>query len=248
MTDKLQISAELTTFNRFVDVCPLDIDPASIESRDPPEPDIACRFVESGEEVAFELVEVIDSDWASLMFGQSRETAALRNAYESAPGEMRSALLERFSNALIYVAFRALAAASQRKPAVEHILHGLLDLPPDYRGNWRPETGSDLSKTVRAITVSRGGFEGPVFDVEAASSIGDPTLERIRGKWAKSYETPRPIELLAFYELQPTTPESWWKPAIDSFLQSAWSSSPFRRVWLFDVGSKTILYRAERAA
>jgi hypothetical protein len=94
--------------------------------------------------------------------------------------------------------------------------------------------------------ISRGDFEGPEFDVDATSSIGDPTMESIRSKWQKQYITDAPIELLAFYELQPMLPETLWKSGLDSFLDAHWMSGPFRRVWLFDTGSRTISYRAER--
>lgn len=246
MTDKKQAFAELATFRRFADVCPVAIDPVSIEKTDPPEPDIVCRFAETGEEVAFELVEIIDQDWARLTSDQFREAAALRAAYESASGGLRFALDNQLPNALVHVAFLPGLASQERKGAVPLILHELSSLPADQTGIWRPGAGTSLATTVRSITISRGEFHGPQFDVEAVSSIGDPTVERIRSKWQKSYATSRPIELLAFYELQPLIPGEIWKSRLDSFVRMAWSSGPIRRVWLFDVGSKSIPYRADR--
>lgn len=246
MTDKKQAFAELVTFRRFADVCPVAIDPVSIEKRDPPEPDIVCRFAESGEEVAFELVEIIDQDWARLTSGQFREAAALRAAYESASGGLRVALDSQLHNALVYVEFRPGLASQERKEAVPLILHELSSLPAHQTGIWRPGPGTLLATTLRSITISRGEFHGPQFDVEAVSFIGDPTVQRIRSKWRKSYSTSRPIELLAFYELQPLMPVDIWKSHLDSFVQVAWNSGPFRRVWLFDVSSESIPYRADR--
>jgi hypothetical protein len=93
---------------------------------------------------------------------------------------------------------------------------------------------------VRTITISRGDFESPEFDVEAVGSIGDPTLDRVRGKWVKSYATRYPIELLAYYELQPQAPEALWLPRLSSFISDNWNASPFRKVWVFDIGSRSV--------
>ena len=45
-------------------VCPLLIDPASVETREWPEPDIRCNVANVGS-IAFELVEAIDEDFAA---------------------------------------------------------------------------------------------------------------------------------------------------------------------------------------
>jgi len=47
-------------------VCPLNVVLTSIENRDPPEPDVVCGIGNGEEQVAFELVEIIDDGWASL--------------------------------------------------------------------------------------------------------------------------------------------------------------------------------------
>jgi len=85
----------------------------------------------------------------------------------------------------------------------------------------------DAAWKAATITISRGDFEGPEFDVEAVGSIGDPTLERIRAKWLKSYATQYPIELLAYYELQPEAPKALWLPSLHSFVRNNWNAGPF---------------------
>lgn len=59
MTVNKQKYRELLIFKEFAEVSPLCIDINSIESRDPPEPDIVC-LLQNGNYVYFELTELID--------------------------------------------------------------------------------------------------------------------------------------------------------------------------------------------
>jgi len=206
-----------------------------------------CKIAEVNEEVAFELVEIIDEGWASLTSGQFRETKSLREAYLASTDEYRCALDERIANALVYVSFVADIQARRRRSAVPDILRHLSTIRSDFSGEWKPPSGTTLHGTVRAITISRGDWEGPEFDVEAVASIGDPTLECVRAKWRKSYTTPYPIELLAYYELQPQAPEALWLPRLSTFVRNNLSAGPFRGVWVFDIGSRSVSYSCSRS-
>lgn len=241
-----QEQSELVTFRRFAKVCPLGVDLSSVEKRNPPEPDICCRLANSGEEVAFELVEIIDRGWARLTSEMFRDVGLLRAGYGSARGSFRDALDAQLNNALVYVSFKRGVTSRKRRDAVPVILEQLAALPVGYEGCWQPPADSSTAETLGSLTISRGRFQGPEFDVEAVSSIREPTVERIRAKWGKRYITPRPVELLAFYELQPMVPEGLWKSRLDSFVEGHWTAGPFRRMWLFDIGSGSISYRAER--
>src|SRR5438132_1287346 len=169
-----QKKSELAIFRAFVEICPLDVALASIENRDPPEPDIVCAIGNGEQRVAFELVEIIDDGWASLTSGQFRDTASLRDAYKSSAGALRIALDERLSNALVYVSFRTGILAKGRRAAIPEILEYLSTIVPGFTGDWRPPVGCGLHDTVRTIRISRGDFPGPEFDVEAVAAIGDP--------------------------------------------------------------------------
>src|SRR5690349_9058379 len=61
MTEEQKAEAERTLFLRGAAIAGIEVVPESLESRRPPEPDILCTL-KSGETVAFELVEVVDSD------------------------------------------------------------------------------------------------------------------------------------------------------------------------------------------
>ena len=71
-------------------------------------------------------------------------------------------------------------------------------------------------------------------------------LMLIQGKWIKKYETHRPIELLAYYSRHPTIPEAFWLGPVQSFVDANWTTSPFRKVWIFDPGSERILFAVSR--
>jgi hypothetical protein len=239
-----QTSAELATFRLFAAVCPLGIDLGSIEPRRPPEPDVACRLA-SGEDVAFELVEIIDRNWARLTSRMLVEREALRAMFDEATGDFRAALHATLHNALVYIEFENGARSRERSGAIPTILTALASMPTEYEGRWRPSADNPMRGVVRSISVSRGPWPGPEFDVAAVSSIGDPTAERIRAKCQKTYVTTRPVELLAFYELQPMTPQELWPAWIASLTETTWAA-PFRRLWFFDVGSKAIPYSVGR--
>ncbi len=241
-----QSRSEIITFKRFAEICPLNIVRESIDKREPPEPDIVCRLGGSEELVAFELVEILDEGWARLTSSQFGDADRLREAYGASTGEFRKALDRRLNNALVYVAFERAVSSRDRRASLPAILEELSRIEGDFTGEWRPRRGTALFDKVRIVGISRGGFEGPEFDVEAVGSIGDPTVERVQAKWQKSYRTACPIELLAYYELQPTLPDEMWLPHLTAFLEANWTTAPFRRIWLFDVGGKTIPYSGAR--
>jgi hypothetical protein len=96
-----QRKSELAIFRAFAEVCPLNVALTSIENRDPPEPDIVCAIGYGAEQVAFELVEIIDRGWACVTSGQFRDANSLRDGYKSSAGGQRIALDERLGNALV---------------------------------------------------------------------------------------------------------------------------------------------------
>lgn len=68
--------------------------------------------------------------------------------------------------------------------------------------------------------------------------FGDPTLERVRDKLvAKSYETPHPMELLAYGD-DTLLPREIWEPSFAEPLRKLFDTTPsrFRRVWVVNLG------------
>lgn len=65
-TEQTKGNREIEIFSRFVSTSKLPIDPATIEKREPPEPDILCTHLDEGP-LAFELVEICDPNLAEFM-------------------------------------------------------------------------------------------------------------------------------------------------------------------------------------
>ena len=102
---------------------------------------------------------------------------------------------------------------------------------------------SPLLNRIKWLMVSHyTHLQGPLFDVSAAGSFGEPALKRIQKKFQKQYSTNAPIELLAFYETQPVLPEDLWLPQLSSFIEQSMAASPFRGVWIFDAGTNRVLF------
>lgn len=232
---------EQKIFSLFADVCVLAIQPDSIEKRRPPQPDILCKIEREGS-VAFEMVELIDQGLAQRTHEQIRFQRLFEDAYQSLPVNKRTELEKHFGNALVHVAFHPDISSRVREDAIPLVFCFLQKLCPSFMGNSSPETRSPLHKVVRKITVSRGDFVGPCFDTEAGGPFADHTLERIRQKFEKIYENSFPIELLAYYELQPVLPDDLWLPRLRTFIGQHLGGSRFRRVWVYDIKSKEIKF------
>ena len=228
---------EIQIFNRFARAAGLTVDETSIEKRNPPEPDILCRV--NGVAQAFELVEIIDQDHAQRVYSQVKLKSKFETDYEALEASRREKIYDRVGNALIYVVFNDAATFREKEEAVNSVFEALETVAPQFEGRLRQQDLASLSAAIRLLWVSRRDASGPLFDVEAVGSLGDPTVDAIPQRFAKVYTTHHPVELLAYYELQPELPEALWRPSLKAFLAgvSAW---PFRRVWVYDCGSNTV--------
>lgn len=233
MSDQ-QDADELRIFRLFVESARLAVRPESIQKRQPPDPDIQCELGEYGCS-CFELVEILDSNLAHAVGDQIGLQQRLSDAAENDE-------LLGLSDALIYVRFVDTARSAQRNrviPLLFTLFHGL---PPGFQGDATIPNGSVLSAAVRLVRITRGNFIGPRFQVDAATFISDPVVERIRGKFSKQYDTGNRLELLAFYELHPTQRAEMRLPALEAFVRDNLHSSRFSRVWIFDAGNKAVVF------
>jgi hypothetical protein len=161
-------------------------------------------------------------------------------SYQNLPTSARTVIEERFKNALVHVTFHTQTSSRERENASPLLLAWLQGLSPSFIGRIHPEEHSPLHRVVSETIISRGDFSGPLFDVDAGGAFDDPTLEQISKKFEKKYVSSTPVELLAYYELQPVLPEDFWLPQLRAFMTQHISSSGFRRVWIYDIKSKTI--------
>lgn len=235
MSDQQQDADELRIFRLFVEASGLAVNLETIQKRQPPEPDIQCEIRELGC-TSFELVE-IDPQLARAFGNQLRLQSELSDAAETHG-------LSGFSDALIYVRFLNTSGSAQRNNAIPLILAMLQQLTPGFQGTVTIQDDSTLSAAVRSVRITRGDFVGPCFQVDGATFISDPVIERIQGKFSKRYDAGNRLELLAFYELQPTQRAEMRLPEVEAFVRNNLHSSQFSRVWILDAGRRAVLFSA----
>jgi hypothetical protein len=238
MIDQQQ-AEELQVFQIFTQVCPLAVAPDSIEARRPDEPDIRCEVTDEGP-VTFELVEIIDEQYCRRLSEQVGMLEFIERTHAALPVAQLHSLDERFRNALVSIAFEVAATSRQRRKALPDLLRLLTTVEPRFVGKVLLTDEPDLAEIISHVRISRGDFVGPCFDVENVGWLGNPLLDRIRDKFAKTYTTDAPIELLAYYHWQPMGPTEIWLRTCGALVAEGLAGSPFRRVWVFDVRRKGI--------
>ena len=233
-------SREIEIFNHFAVAAGLAQCAYSVERRHPPEPDLLYRVVGS-EAVAFELVELIDQDYAGLIGSQLKLKRLFEDSYTNIEISRKAEIERRAGNTLVHVTYARDATFRAKHDAIGDILDVLADIDGSFAGELTDTRRSDLPTSVESILVTRLDSMGPFFDVDAVSSLADPTVDSIRRKLSKVYSSAYPIELLAYYELQPEAPEWFWRPELESLLRAGHESN-FRRVWVFDCGARAVRY------
>jgi hypothetical protein len=233
-----QAKNEMKVFTAFAETVRLPIVLGSIQKRDPPEPDLSCEMMHAGQ-LAFELVEVIDSGFATSVNEQIRIEQSLRRAV----AEDLSASLECFSDALIFIRFRSNAGLLGREKSIPALFEFLRELPVSFVGDVVIPSKTKLHKWVKALRVTRGEFPpGPHFQVEAGRWLADPIIECLTSKFGKRYKTECPIELLVYYDFHPAALAESRIPAVRGFVNANIGSSPFRRVWVYAAETRAVLY------
>lgn len=236
-----QQSKELEVFHEFAKVSSLVISVQSISSASPPKPDIVCRVHGEGI-VGFELVELIDPSFASRIDLQYKTKRALTDYPKNSLNPTKYELFkQRFSNAHLWFRFDNSSGFIKRSKHFPRIFDHLLDLPEGFEGETLKNDPNYLP-TLKLVRVVRGNFVGPIFDPEAFGWLADKTKETILQKLSKTYVCDYPIELLAYIDNSPTLPEGVWRSNAEDAIQSQFAKSQFRRVWIYDCGSKTILF------
>jgi hypothetical protein len=227
---------ELSVFRRFADFSPEPIHLSTIYSRKPPEPDILCEM--NNGPVAFELAELIDRDFAKRIYPGMEYKEQLENTYESLAALDKEKIAAVMNDALVFVDFDPDSSTNARRNSIPKIISYLPQIPATHIGY--VALTPELRKVLKGIHIVRGGFQGPLFDINSAGFLADPSIEVIGKKFGKSYETANPIELLAYFELQPVLPENIWLPVLTQFVAERISTSPFRRVWVVDLSKRVV--------
>jgi hypothetical protein len=188
------------------------------------------------------MVELIDTDLATGTLGGLKLKRLIDEGVEKLSSKEKGEMKRRLGKALVHVAFNPQASFRTRRDVIPEILTSLRRINPTFVGNFllKPKLGSVAC--VKRITIRRGSFVGPCFDVEAAGFFADPTVEKIQEKFSKTYKTSSAVELLAYYELQPVLKKSLWLPQVRDFVRKNLKHSPFRRVWILDIPNQTVKF------
>jgi len=229
----------------------------SIQSRQPPEPDILCEIAGAGR-VSFELVEVVGTKFPQYTDSRPALRRRFAEAYAAVSTEVRTPLEARLGGPpAVIVGFVRRTSPGQWLNAIKLILDTLEEYSTTIEpGEFRLDLVPRLQRYLTDMWIHS---EGPRLRVHAegqslrvaeaeATLVADPAVERIRAKFAKSYKTTAPIELVAYYVGQPAPSDGIWKLRISRLFESELARSPFRRVWIFDGSTRAIVTDSDSAA
>ena len=232
---------ELEVFRQFAVAAGLSTSQDCGEKRKWPEPDILFQDAD-GSYTAFELVELLDQEYRGRIGLLVATKTALHIHYEGLPNPELALFDAKYSNALLYFCFLPTLTFKRRRAAFGRIFARLLTLPNGFSGD-AFENDPDLSDVVSSVSVLRGRFVGPIFDPESIGRVGDPTIPVVQQKFAKTYKTPHPIELLAHIETNPMFPDDVWIADLEAFLASQSYPLPFRRIWVFHAVKNEVKFK-----
>lgn len=233
----------LKVFGSFVTICGLDIDLSSVRKLDHPAPDIFCQTT-SNEPLAFELVELLDRNFANGMNRYFDGKNLLRCLYENLPSQKRKQFNMLYHNADLQFGFCDDATIKNLKQKLPLAFDDLVAQTGHFEGELSTFSDRKLAEVLRFVRVNRG-IVGPLFDVENYMRIGNPTLDTLNAKFQKTYESHCPIELLAYIDRNLMFPDNVWKPGVEHFFQEHGNYGQFGKVWIVDVYKKIIHYEVK---
>ena len=233
---------ELEVFRDFAADAKLPVDLASIEKMDPPYPDIRCRSQE-GTHLYFEISEVLDPDYASLLTRFHDGRLGTQRYYEALPELKRAAFDERFSDSSIFLNYTNDSTSRQRENSLPAIFDFLLTLSSE-----RPQSVSfdeDLpSPHLERIAIYRDHKRSrPLFESAFGTSTNASPVTVVQKKVKKTYQADGPVSLLAFWYQQPMLPDDVWLGDVEGYIEECMEGSIFADCWVYDWGRREIKLR-----
>jgi len=237
---------EIRIFIEFARAASPGIDINSIESRDPPQPDILCSDSTTGMR-AFELAELIDRIFARDLALCSGTKMILENYCNYLQPAEQIAFGDKFGNALLYFEFSRKASLSRRERLIPVALRKLLNLASETDGDVL-ENDRDFKGLLRGIRIARGTWREPILDCASGGSKENPISRTLVSKLGKKYSSSVPIELLAYIEGSLLIPDEIWMDSFADCLSTVRKPLPFSRIWVFDVCDRKVKYCCDSAA
>lgn len=224
---------EQAIFRIFAKAAGLPIRQESIQSRPTPEPDILCTV--GGAPVAFELGQVVYARFAETTLQRQPLRQRFAEEYAKLSASIRSRLERRLGGPpTVSVWFKDGTSPGRWQRAIPAILAVLSRCADEIvDGQSLPVWKIPELKGVVLEMEVRRGQRASLHAVEL-TEVRDQTLELLKKKFGRTYQTSAPIELVAYYISQPPPRRSGWVEEVTSFITQHFGESPFRRVWLFN--------------
>ena len=235
---------EIHIFKKFANIYPKQIIKDTIENRKSPEPDILCEIYSEGK-IAFELVELIENISSQKLQDSLNLKRKLQDYCASTllDGE-RNEFQKKYYNVLLYINFQDNITSRKKCNAFRYIFSHLQNLPEGYSG----KTYQKCHSAVKYISIRRGEFAGPIFNVDASSGFLFNVIEkmvrsRIKDKIENplKYKTEHPMELLAYIDMQLIFDGRIIINSIDGLKEELLRSN-FQHLWIFHIHENKILY------
>jgi hypothetical protein len=238
---------EKQIFMSFASVCPMNIRLNSIENRKYPEPDILCKSVSLGW-ISFEMTRLDYEDFLQVTNEKRKLREEFRASYEKLSRNVRGEILAKFGDFSVSVAFTPELSPGKWRRAIPFLLDALQKAPSTAVRKFPIQDYPGLQEHVTEVKIRNGDGDTPAIPslhIIAPTEKVNRSLERLDDKFRKSkrYKTEHPIELLAYYDLQPAPQSLGWAADIEKYVAENLGNSQFRRVWIFDCLDLTIKFR-----
>jgi len=237
------VTKEIRIFTIFAEKSLCGIDFNTIERRYPPEPDIFCKFL-SGDPISFELVECLDSNIARSIYDTSHIHQAFNRQLQKLPIRKKQSIEIFFEDASITVVFCKDTSEFSKQQSIPLVFDFLQKIAANKEEReYRAMDFPNLKSVIKCLSIKRGFENGPLFHIAPDPVwFSDTSIERIKVKFSKHYDTKHRVELLCYYESQPELPENRWLPEVETFVEANLKNSPFNRVWIYSVIKNKIIY------
>lgn len=194
-------------------------------------------MVEGCGPLAFELGEIVDPALARQVDGSYDLRRKFKRASERFPKVKKN-----LRNAIVYVEFYQHVSKNKRTSSIEATFEVLAKLDSRFEGSLPIPKLISLKGVVKTIEVRRGILGGPFFDFSKFMKHVNRSLDIIRKKFAKSYQSTTPVDFLAHFYRQPPHREEKWLAKIQTYVAGHLRESNFRRVWIYDHFNQKILH------
>lgn len=246
--DLAKKSYEMGIFTQFVEASGLQsvLDLNSIESCDPPQPDISCKRIDN-KILYFELVEIGDGRIAQNLASVSEFSNLMKSHLNSLSANNVRKFREIYRNAGIGFTFHNISRTKLLN-IIPNIFTFLLQQPFDIQGEIQNIPG--LQNVIKRITIRRNKLNIQYFTRRTVIAYGDPVFEQIETKFQKHYKAAGIISLLFYYRhqevLSPSEPKYENKKIrLKEYLKKNITDSLFSNVYGFDVNSGSIFFKYE---